>query len=288
LQRTSFGCVLGLSFSLSLCLSLPLSLSLAPAAHCPLIYRVATGSAGAVCWRRPGRRATRLPAYSFLCHLLSVSPSFLLLLSHSPLLLFLSPLPLSFLLTSFYLSPSRAAELETGLEERQIQAICRQMLEGIEHLHTNFIIHRDIKAGNALLSADGHVKLSALCVCVCVCVCVCLVWSGRCLCLCLSGVLVWLLVGLLVSMSGFSSPCNAHLLVCSLLTCSLSFLSVPSPFPFSLTTCHTHTHTHTHTHNTHNTHNTHTHTQTYTRVHTHTHTHTHTHAHTQRISECPR
>jgi len=50
-------------------------------------------------------------------------------------------------------------ELEKPLTEPQIKYIGRQMVEGLEFLHQHFIIHRDIKAGNVLLTNDGQVKL---------------------------------------------------------------------------------------------------------------------------------
>lgn len=50
-------------------------------------------------------------------------------------------------------------DLEKGLTEPQIQYVCRQMCEGLDFLHQNFVIHRDLKAGNVLLTMDGQVKL---------------------------------------------------------------------------------------------------------------------------------
>ncbi|KAM9311177.1 serine/threonine-protein kinase 10 [Gastrophryne carolinensis] len=51
-------------------------------------------------------------------------------------------------------------ELDRGLTEPQIQAICKQMLEALAYLHSMKIIHRDLKAGNVLLTQDGNIKLA--------------------------------------------------------------------------------------------------------------------------------
>ncbi|XP_061858293.1 serine/threonine-protein kinase 10 isoform X2 [Colius striatus] len=51
-------------------------------------------------------------------------------------------------------------ELDRGLTEPQIQVICRQMLEALRYLHSKKIIHRDLKAGNVLLTQDGDIKLA--------------------------------------------------------------------------------------------------------------------------------
>lgn len=46
------------------------------------------------------------------------------------------------------------------LAEKEIAAIMRDSLEGLHYLHTHSYIHRDIKAGNILLTDDGTVKLA--------------------------------------------------------------------------------------------------------------------------------
>lgn len=51
-------------------------------------------------------------------------------------------------------------DLEKGLNEKQIAYVCKQMLLGLGHLHQQAIIHRDIKAGNVLLTMEGGVKLA--------------------------------------------------------------------------------------------------------------------------------
>uniref|UniRef100_A0A673HA68 non-specific serine/threonine protein kinase n=1 Tax=Sinocyclocheilus rhinocerous TaxID=307959 RepID=A0A673HA68_9TELE len=51
-------------------------------------------------------------------------------------------------------------ELDRGLEEPQIRVVCKQMLEALQYLHSMKIIHRDLKAGNILLTLDGDIKLA--------------------------------------------------------------------------------------------------------------------------------
>ncbi|XP_053305819.1 STE20-like serine/threonine-protein kinase [Spea bombifrons] len=51
-------------------------------------------------------------------------------------------------------------ELERPLTEPQIRVVCKQTLEAMLYLHENKIIHRDLKAGNILLSLEGDVKLA--------------------------------------------------------------------------------------------------------------------------------
>ncbi|KAI0823117.1 kinase-like domain-containing protein [Trametes gibbosa] len=49
-----------------------------------------------------------------------------------------------------------------GLEEDVIRCILRQALEGINYLHINGLIHRDVKAANLLIDDDGTVLLGDL------------------------------------------------------------------------------------------------------------------------------
>lgn len=45
--------------------------------------------------------------------------------------------------------------MERGLSQEEISAIMYSTLQGIEYLHQNKKIHRDIKAGNILLDHKG-------------------------------------------------------------------------------------------------------------------------------------
>ncbi|XP_051946450.1 STE20-like serine/threonine-protein kinase isoform X2 [Xyrauchen texanus] len=51
-------------------------------------------------------------------------------------------------------------ELERPLTEPQIRVVCKQTLEALAYLHENKIIHRDLKAGNILITTDGDIKLA--------------------------------------------------------------------------------------------------------------------------------
>ena len=45
------------------------------------------------------------------------------------------------------------------LREVEISAICQDALDGLTYLHGQGKIHRDVKAGNILLTENGTVKL---------------------------------------------------------------------------------------------------------------------------------
>ncbi|ODM93133.1 Serine/threonine-protein kinase TAO2 [Orchesella cincta] len=49
---------------------------------------------------------------------------------------------------------------QSGLREPEISAICSGVLQALDHLHSLSRIHRDVKAGNILLSESGAVKLA--------------------------------------------------------------------------------------------------------------------------------
>ncbi|RZB41606.1 STE20-like serine/threonine-protein kinase [Asbolus verrucosus] len=51
-------------------------------------------------------------------------------------------------------------ELEKPLTELQIAYVCQNMCKGLQFLHKNHVIHRDLKAGNVLLTMSGGVKLA--------------------------------------------------------------------------------------------------------------------------------
>uniref|UniRef100_A0AAR5QGE2 Protein kinase domain-containing protein n=1 Tax=Dendroctonus ponderosae TaxID=77166 RepID=A0AAR5QGE2_DENPD len=51
-------------------------------------------------------------------------------------------------------------ELEKPLTELQIAYVCQNMCKGLQFLHKSHVIHRDVKAGNVLLTMAGGVKIA--------------------------------------------------------------------------------------------------------------------------------
>eukprot|EP00210_Caulerpa_lentillifera_P005125 g4897.t1 len=58
------------------------------------------------------------------------------------------------------LSGDVISPLRTGFSERLARGHFRDLIQGLEFLHNQNIIHRDIKPGNLLVTHDGRVKLS--------------------------------------------------------------------------------------------------------------------------------
>ncbi|KAK9879027.1 hypothetical protein WA026_003838 [Henosepilachna vigintioctopunctata] len=51
-------------------------------------------------------------------------------------------------------------ELEKPMNEKQIAYVCQNVCKGLQFLHKSHIIHRDLKAGNILLTMAGGVKIA--------------------------------------------------------------------------------------------------------------------------------
>ena len=55
---------------------------------------------------------------------------------------------------------SMARAMNQPMNESVVQRFMRQATEGLAHIHSKGIVHRDLKGDNMLLTADGHVKLA--------------------------------------------------------------------------------------------------------------------------------
>jgi cyclin-dependent kinase 7 len=51
------------------------------------------------------------------------------------------------------------AAVQKSLSAGDVKAYMKMLLQGIEACHQNFIMHRDLKPGNLLISADGVIKI---------------------------------------------------------------------------------------------------------------------------------
>ena len=47
----------------------------------------------------------------------------------------------------------------TVLEPQHVKCLMKQILEGLSYLHSNFIMHRDMKPGNMVIDDTGVIKL---------------------------------------------------------------------------------------------------------------------------------
>ncbi|ORY52703.1 kinase-like protein [Rhizoclosmatium globosum] len=72
--------------------------------------------------------------------------------------------PKLFIVTPFLSAGSLLDIMKTayphGIDEQCIVTILKQALQGLEYLHKNGLIHRDVKAGNLLMDEDGLVQLA--------------------------------------------------------------------------------------------------------------------------------
>ena len=48
---------------------------------------------------------------------------------------------------------------EVHLKPQHIKNLCKQFLLGIQYLHCNFVMHRDLKPDNVMMTKEGQLKL---------------------------------------------------------------------------------------------------------------------------------
>lgn len=48
------------------------------------------------------------------------------------------------------------------MTEPEISHVCHEVLQGLKHMHSFSVVHRDIKSDNVLLDWDGHIKLAGI------------------------------------------------------------------------------------------------------------------------------
>lgn len=52
--------------------------------------------------------------------------------------------------------------MQQPFSEAQVKCIMLQVLKGLSYLHKNFIVHRDLKVSNLLMTDKGCVKIGLL------------------------------------------------------------------------------------------------------------------------------
>ena len=56
--------------------------------------------------------------------------------------------------------------MQAPFSESQVKCIMLQVLRGLRYLHRNFIVHRDLKVSNLLMTDKGCVKIGTVCLLV--------------------------------------------------------------------------------------------------------------------------